>query len=103
MEARLQSGSYLLGINIHSFQEMRKESFTFYIQEFHRLLGSPSVLYVVNNPPDNSYEGVVRYEDHSWYGLERWFTEIGSRVRPFGADWVKICGIPALERAFVKQ
>jgi putative sugar O-methyltransferase len=100
---RVQSKSYLLGMNIHSFQEMRKESYTFYIRELHRLLGSPSVLYIVNNPPDNSSERVIKYEEHSSYGFEAWFNEIGSKVRPFGADWVKICGIPTLERAFVKR
>jgi len=124
---RLGPQQYSLGINIHSFQEMKKTSFAFYIEQFHRLLASRSLLYTINNPPDNSPPELYtrtealwrrglrrltgwpkrrvhpRFEDHSWYGFEQWFTEISSKVLPYGSDWVRISGIPTLERAFVKR
>jgi len=124
---KLPAQGYLLGINIHSFQEMKKECFMFYIRELHRLLGTPSLLYTINNPPDNSPPDLyfhkeqlwrrvsrrltgrpkrrvsARFENHSWYGFEECFTEISSKVLPYGSDWVRICGVPTLERAFIKD
>lgn len=100
---RLQSGAYHLGLNIHSFQEMKKESFTFYISELNRLLSSQSLCYTINQPPDNSTQTQIKYENHAWYGSETYFEEIFSQVYPLGPDWVKICGIPMLERGFVKK
>jgi len=99
---KLKKESFDLGINLHSFQEMTKPSFDFYVDEFARLLKTKGLLYIINNPADiGRGHG---YEEHKAYGIERRFKEESSNKYPFSPGvWEKICGVPTLERTFTKN
>lgn len=85
---RLTMG-YNLGVNIHSFQEMTKPVFQFYI-DF--LTWRCAFIYSVNNP----HESTRSHQAYD-YGPLR---EIFRKPYPFGANWEEIYGSPCLERGF---
>ena len=96
---KLKDETYDLAINIHSFQEMLKPSFKFYTEQFSRLLKPEGVFYNINNPPDTGNG----YAEQAWYELEDFFVTKSKETYPFGDDWVKICGVPTLERFLTKK
>jgi len=100
----LPKEKFVLGINIHSFQEMMPKTVPFYAQVFKDSLVPGGILYFVNNPPDSwESHGTERYRPHSFYGLEdNGFKELFSQVNRFTDDWEIICGIPSLERILQK-
>jgi SAM-dependent methyltransferase len=90
---------YDQGINIHSFQEMDRRSVDFYKGILWESMKPSGMLYVVNNPPEKD----GWYTNHNYYNLGSLFKEFYSQKYPIGADWEKICGVPTLERAFLKN
>ena len=96
---KLKDEAYDLAINIHSFQEMLKPSFKFYTKQISRLLKPKGIFYNINNPPDTGNG----YAEQEWYELEELFVTRSKETYPFGDDWVKICGVPTLERFLEKK
>jgi SAM-dependent methyltransferase len=87
---------YDLGVNIHSFQEMEKTSFRFYIAQLASLLVDDALVYTINNPPPQTqYPG----KDQTYYGFEDYFRGILRRPYALGRS---MCGMPSLECAYVK-
>ena len=96
---KIKSKSYNLGVNIHSFQEMKNKSTKFYIKQLAKAISHSGYLYVINNPPElNDW-----YTEHDYYGFEKYFDDYITRKYPIGADWKKICGVNTLERIMIPK